>query len=890
MKPSKQQGDKSPPNQKGGKWRADQQKGTSQKGATQQCKQKGESHNKGGGKKASPKGGKTQNGDNALPAVVVNVTVVWKGRHGHTGMSIGDDNVILSVLTGSPPSLAGVMRTMQILRVDGTDVSTPAEVQAAREGATSSAFQLLVQSGVRMRGTVTSWVPDPNRRFGSISPELPLFLAEGVMGPSAAVFTGDVFCAASNINMDYKVQSLAVGQDVMFVAKWHKKKMKATNVCPVDGVSELRGYVVAVDAPVRPGEGVRRRVNGAQSICMMHLAGRCTNDLLAGGKECEDGVHVENPYPGNDDTANTLTLVGAAKLKLLQDQVDSAGGKRNVLRVLKAWQLRNDSLEFRFRCTEYNMAQQKMPDMIDGFHGSAETNMVSIATTGFDPLTRKRQLYGEGEYFAENPLKSVSYAGGGGYMFVCNLILGKEGVDHTWKSDQGYFVIKQNNGHVQCLPRYLIQFKDTGDTELCRRLSAFATDEEAEEESLRRLGQSQAGGERPCKGRPFGCMMAESTSRMWVGWLDPDLGSDAAVRADVCEFLKGYDVKLKRVDRNGARLGAYVEFATSLTQAQVAELNTRPYGKESHQISVDDTQPENPYKQSLPCPRLHGQAKYCRGWNLRERENWTATCSYNHEADAFPLASAELKYETLAEGSVKYEELAHEVVAAGVGRVDCIRRVVNTKQAAEYERHLAFLTAKYGNVSERELWHGTSCAVLDTVLKGSLQPPSDTNASDSCPVSGRKGLSTTLCGSDCRHCTEPHQQRNMCHMYGHGIYFADRVEKSHSYVRPHKGLHSLVRCRVNLGKPFLIDSNLKQEDGTHHMTYPKDPTELLENNTDTWDTVKGHSSYLVKGQGSAAKKNLGSEYVLFHPSHVLPLYVVDYHAPVDIRERGVALS
>ena len=835
------------------------------------------------GGKSQKRGGKTQNDDKIIPEVVVDITVVWKGHHGRTGMSIGAENFILSVRPGSPASLAGMMRTMQILRVDGTDVSTPADVETAVAGSTSSEFQLRVQSGARMRGTVSSWVPD--KLYGSISPELPLFIEEGVMGPSAAVYVGNAFCASSFISKSYSAQSLAVGQDVTFVAKWSKgkSKMKATDVCPVEGATELREYVAPVEVhAVHPGQDISKRVKGAPSICMMHLGGKCTKALLASGKECDDGVHVENPYPANDvndKTANTLTLVGAAKLKLLEDQVHSASGGK--VRALKAWHLRNDSLEFRFRCAEYNMTQQhgKAPDMIDGFHGSGEENVLSIATTGFDPLRRSGQAFGAGEYFAKDPCVSVGYTRGGGYMFVCKLILGEERVDHTWKKTRGYYVIKQNNGHIQCLPQYLIQFQDTGDTELYRTLSAFATDEKAGEESLRRLGELQCGGERPCKGRLYGGMMAASTSQVWVGWLDPSLGgNDVAVCADLDKFLKGYDIKRVHVERNSARFGAFVEFATSLTQAQVAELNTRPYGKEGHQISVVDAQPKNPYLHQSKCPKLHGPAKFCRGWNLRGCGNWSKACPFKHEAASFPLASAELEYETLAEGSAKYMELAQEVEAAGVGRVSRIRRVVNNIQESTYESRRAFLNTKHGNVSEKELWHGTSCAVLDTVLKKSLQAPSDTNPSDSCPVSGKKGLSTTLCGTDCKHCTEPHKW-NMCHMYGHGIYLTDLAAKSHRYVRAHMGQHSLVRCRVNLGNPFLIDSNLKQKDGMHHVTYPEDPTEFLENNTHTWNSLKGHDSYFVKGMGGAAKKNFGvinSEYILFHPAQVLPLYVVDY--------------
>ena len=136
----------------------------------------GGKHGKGGKSRKSggvsfQKGGKTPNDDKSLPAAVVTLSVEWKGRNGDIGMDIDDNNVVTFVEPGSPASLAGVMRTMQILRVDGTDVSTPADVKAAVAGSTSSEFQLCVQSGVRMRGTVSSWKPD--KLNGRISPELP---------------------------------------------------------------------------------------------------------------------------------------------------------------------------------------------------------------------------------------------------------------------------------------------------------------------------------------------------------------------------------------------------------------------------------------------------------------------------------------------------------------------------------------------------------------------------------------------------------------------------------------------------------------------------------------------------------------------------------------------
>merc|ERR1711998_80153 len=79
------------------------------------------------------------------------------------------------------------------------------------------------------------------------------------------------------------------------------------------------------------------------------------------------------------------------------------------------------------------------------------------------------------------------------------------------------------------------------------------------------------------------------------------------------------------------------------------------------------------------------------------------------------------------------------------------------------------------------LYHGTNNNILDTLYQHGLQPPSDTQASEQCPTSGRKGLCTSLCNNDCKYCTEKHEW-SKCHMYGLGIYLADMAQKSHRYV------------------------------------------------------------------------------------------------------------
>merc|ERR1712050_9351 len=96
--------------------------------------------------------------------------------------------------------------------------------------------------------------------------------------------------------------------------------------------------------------------------------------------------------------------------------------------------------------------------------------------------------------------------------------------------------------------------------------------------------------------------------------------------------------------------------------------------------------------------------------------------------------------------------------------------------------------------------------ILDTVYTNGLYPPSDMEASEECPVSGGKGLRTSLCANTCKYCTKKHEW-DRCHMYGLGIYLADRAQKSHRYVSaPASGVDGrrvckIVVCSVLLGDP-----------------------------------------------------------------------------------------
>ena len=90
------------------------------------------------------------------------------------------------------------------------------------------------------------------------------------------------------------------------------------------------------------------------------------------------------------------------------------------------------------------------------FHGTAEGNIDSICTNGYDPKRRGTstgQVHGSGEYFATDPSTSMSYCGGK-KMILNELLLGQSGVHHT---QHGSIIVMKNPDHE--LPRYVITFQ-----------------------------------------------------------------------------------------------------------------------------------------------------------------------------------------------------------------------------------------------------------------------------------------------------------------------------------------------------------------------------------------------------------------------------------------------
>jgi len=603
--------------------------------------------------------------------------------------------------------------------------------------------------------------------------------------------------------------------------------------------------------------------------CALFVNGSCP---FQQAQQCPRGSHEQPAAPTEADVFRKITK---AKFKLLQQKWNEAGGNGNLV---NAWQVRNPKLEFLYRGAEANFADlyDQAPDVIDAWHGSAEQNVVSIAVNGFDAARRSGQAFGAGEYFAKNPNVSICYAGS--FMFLCKILLGKPNVDHTWAAGPQYYVIKQRESRMQILPMFLLQFKSSSSSFYQKLTAELALTKDAEESSA--LVGKQKGGMFACEARRDAGMSAENTRHLWVGWLSPSLRfqDNDGVHDDICEFLHGLLVAQVVPERNGTRIGAFVLLESPVDRATFREIAKRKY-RGQYTISVDDAQPANPRCTGKMCPRLAGPSKFCRGWNIRGHAAWQWGCAYEHPEDMRPTFAADVSMETVNSGSAKYDEISTELRRSIPGaRIQKVQRAVNPVLETMYEQRRAFIHEKQGFAVEKELWHGTSVDAIPTLLKHGLQPPADSCASKACPVSGGKGLCTTLCGTDCKHCMEAHSWHK-CHMYGLGVYLADIAQKSHQYVKKSGNTYSMLRCRVVLGNPYMIEGNLLKGDAMHDVCWCQDPSDFVETVAEDWSVANGHDAYYVRGQSGKQKHGLGvfnNEYIVFQPYQILPLYRVDY--------------
>merc|ERR1712137_622109 len=471
------------------------------------------------------------------------------------------------------------------------------------------------------------------------------------------------------------------------------------------------------------------------------------------------------------------------------------------------------------------MLHGKDPDGLEGFHGTHPDAILSISENGFDAKRRCGQVYGAGEYFAKNPSVSIGYCKGGEYMLVCRLTLGYESSDmsnsdgdHIWAKDTQYYVISKPE---QVLPTHIIKFNSNAGryrgyggsgsgvkSEKLEQTLALNKWTTKEKEEIKLVPP-----QRPCK------MTRAEATVLWIGFLHLHL-SDESLQKDVRSFLethaKQYTVGMKIQIVAAHFKKAHAVLQVPMPKAVVHKLNNLAFIEDGKQrtICVDDGH-GSPGNQ---CPR--SIAGYCRGRNLR----YTHPCWNDHR----PRMTERARY-SLVEldlSGAKAVELMDKFMASapfhnGCPRIVAIRSIHNKTLSRCHEEYRQYLVNKHmEEPAVQELYHGTNCNILDLIYKHGIQPPADYNADDRCPISGKKGLHTSLCNNDCKFCTQKHEWKK-CHMYGLGIYLADLSQKSNRYVSQPKLVNGKERYRMIvtsvLGKSFQVEGHLKKDRCMHDV-------------------------------------------------------------------------
>mmetsp|Transcript_66892 Transcript_66892/g.116387 ORF Transcript_66892/g.116387 Transcript_66892/m.116387 type:complete len:1268 (+) Transcript_66892:60-3863(+) len=575
---------------------------------------------------------------------------------------------------------------------------------------------------------------------------------------------------------------------------------------------EGSGLVACLSCRLEPEVGLPRR-----------LCTTCAdvNQRAARSRETKERRNLSKEGPPQKGVS--IEECAAGDLSRLQDLWTSRGGPGDLK---AAWKVDNPLLTYKFKKRREVLRSilGREADILEGFHGTASENVLSIIDTGFDKGKRGAavgQVHGSGEYFAKDPTISLDYCRGGEFMLVCRLTLGLASTysgsnqaqdgDHVWVphyGGSGCYVIAEPD---QILPQFIVQFTNHTGSRVCPKLgqalqNGYSTKPPPE--------IVHVPNQRPC------VMSREAATVLWMGFLHAHF-SDDALRKDVLKFLETHaapylkGAKIQIVKGNFKKAHAILQ--KPMPRAMVHKLNSAPFIEQgSHRtICVEDAHGSPGQR----CPRYI--AGFCRGQNLRH----THPCFCSHPPRATHHAHFRLEHIDLdgAKGTeIRERFMASAPFHNGHPSIVSIKAIKNDTLSRCHEEYRKYLNTKHmDEPAEQELYHGTNNNILDVLYKHGLQPPSDCDASDACPVSGGKGLCTTLCDNTCVHCTEKHQW-NRCHMYGLGIYLADMAQKSHRYVsqpktgRSGRPTYRMIVCSV-LGKSFQFEGHLKDGQCMHDV-------------------------------------------------------------------------
>jgi hypothetical protein len=574
--------------------------------------------------------------------------------------------------------------------------------------------------------------------------------------------------------------------------------------------------------------------------------------------------------------------------------------------VVEAWKVENPLLAHHFRERRDDLKRElgHLPHDLQGFHGTHPDNILSICENGFDRSKRGSavgQVFGAGEYFAKNPNVSVGYCREGEYMLVCRLTLGFESSDqsnsdgdHIWVPSNQYYVI---SSPAQVLPQYIVKFAGASRYGYSSPVRNVVLEKTLKANMWTTIKANKAIVPVP---PPRPCLMSRPTATvLWMGLFHSHI-SDEQLQQDVRRFLGKYaapyvaGMKVQIASTHFKKAHAVLEIP--IPRNLVHKLNTLPFteGGQEHRICIEDAHGSPEQK----CPK--SIAGYCRGQNLRH----THPCWCHHEPRKTEHAKFHLKMVCL--DSAKGNEIVTKFMTSapfhnGRPQVVEIKEITNETLSRCHEQYRSYLSNKHKEEpSVRELYHGTNNNILDVLYTHGLQPPSDFSPSEACPVSGGRGLCTSLCTNSCKHCTEKHEW-NKCHMFGLGIYLGDIAQKSHRYCSQPQIVGSrkrfrMVVCSV-LGKAFKIAGHLKTDRAMHDVPNVRalndeDLADMIEpcrsHNAaccqDKFESAEKSDMLFIQGLGSAVRPGysvVNSEYIAFHPHQCLPRYEITYELRED---------
>eukprot|EP01080_Neovahlkampfia_damariscottae_P008392 gene8392-217_t len=245
---------------------------------------------------------------------------------------------------------------------------------------------------------------------------------------------------------------------------------------------------------------------------------------------------------------------------------------------------------------------------------------------------------------------------------------------------------------------------------------------------------------------------------------------------------------------------------------------------------------------------------FCRYVNIKHAKN---ICEYQHSFKR-PYGKFSLFALSSSVHTTVLNSFTKTFPGAKVHQIQGIQNDVLFKLYKQKEKEIA---NSRGKLNARNLFHGTNSSIMNNIYKSGFILPSDFEGGTTCKYS--QVGKPSLCLKNCKHCSNTSQhQWNNCHMYGLGLYFADKAVKSDKYVNGFKDKKKMLVCKVILGNEFMIDRDLKKNDEFHDLVIPP----------------RGFDSIYAKGR-KGATNGLGvvnNEFVIFNAYQVYPMYEIEY--------------